>query len=182
MIRLRFGAPLVAIAAATVCLFAFAGEARAQYPGFCSNTCIAYESCGQSCEQCITFGLDTCEESRTTTCGEGGGQCGGCAVTNRWTETQRNKYGPQDGGATHCIGREYWYDPQNTGVNWSQYQRYITQVIEITYETTTCNGVSTTREVSRTGELGECYQFVNGVCSSGQTHEGGDIHGRECYW
>jgi hypothetical protein len=165
-------------AAVVVALFAFAGRAQAQYGGYCSDTCLAYESCDTPCEQCVIEGYDYCQSSRSTTCGQGGGQCGGCAVTRRWTEDQRYKYGPQDGGAKHCLGREYWYG----GTNWSQYQRYITQVIHVTYETTTCNGVSTTREVSRTGDLGECYQFTDPSCGQYQYHEYGDVHGRECYW
>lgn len=159
-------------------LFAFAPDARAQYGNSCSDTCLAYESCDTPCQECVIEGYDYCERYASSTCGEGGGQCGGCAITNTWTETERYKYGPQDYGQYHCLGRQYWYG----GTNWSNYQRYITQVIRITYQTETCNGVSTTREVSRSGELGECYQFVDPSCEEWQVHEWGDVHGRECYW
>jgi hypothetical protein len=176
--RFHLGKLLVP-ATVLVALFVFAGRAQAQYGGYCPDTCVAYESCDTPCEKCVIEGYDYCQSSRESTCGQGGGQCGGCAVTNRWTEDEHNKYGPQDGGAPHCLGRQYWYG----STNWSQYQRYITQVIHITYETTTCNGVSTTQEVSRTGELGECYQLVDPDCASNQTHEPSpDVHGNECYW
>lgn len=173
MPRLRLSAftPLLAIFA----FFAFIPSAQAQE---CSQTCMPWSQCDEYCEFCRIEGIDGCWEYRSSTCGQSG-QCGGCGVSSSRTVTQRYKYGPQDGGAGHCIGRQYWYGYTNR----SQYQRYITEVVTINYQTTTCaNGTSTEQEVSRSSQFGECYVFTNGACQSGDIWQTFAINGKECYW
>ena len=152
--------------------------APAVYAQTCDQDCMAWSPCDQPCDVCIEESIDGCVRWRGSTCGESGA-CGGCGVSSSRTATLRSKTGPQDGGATYCIGRQYWYG----STNWSQYQRYSTEVCTVTYQTTTCaDGTSTEQEVSRSCQYGECYEFTNGDCQTGDTVLGFDIHGRECYF
>jgi hypothetical protein len=169
----RFMVPAFAV---LIALLFFAPAVQAEE---CSTACQAWSSCDQPCEYCMIFSMDGCAQYESTTCGGPfGGQCGGCGVSSTRTVTQTYRYGPQDGGATYCIGRRYWYG----STNWSQYQRYTDETVTIRYETTTCaNGTSTEREVSRTSTYKDCYQFTNGNCQTGDTVLGFDIHGNECY-
>jgi hypothetical protein len=174
---MTFQGRLLCLLTCCISLLVFASGASAQYSGFCSDTCMAWDSCDTPCTECAEEGYDSCYRTRSTTCGEAG-ICGGCGVSNRWTETQNYKY-LQDNGATHCLGREYWYGY----VNWSQYLRYLTEARHVTFETTTCyNTGDTTREVSSYSDYGECYEFYDGTCGPYQLQEWGDVHGRECYF
>jgi hypothetical protein len=167
------GLPVALFVILTILFFAPSAQAQE-----CSQVCKPWSSCDESCEVCLIFSQDGCWQYQSSSCGQSGA-CGGCGVSSTRTVTQRNRYGPQDDGATYCIGRRYWYG----STNWSQYQRYTTEVCTTTYETTTCaDGTSTEREVSRNCTYGECYQFTNGDCQTGDTVLGFDIHGRECYF
>lgn len=167
----RFTVPVFAIALAIF----LAPSAQAQE---CSQVCRPWSSCDDYCDVCMIFSPDGCYQYMSSTCGQSGA-CGGCGVSSTRTVTQRYKYGPQDGGAGHCIGRQYWYGYTNR----SQYQRYITEVVTINYQTTTCaNGTSTEQEVSRSSQFGECYVFTNGACQSGDIWQTFAINGKECYW
>lgn len=176
MTRPRLSSLPVAAFAALLAIPFFASGAHAQE---CSQVCHPWSSCDESCDECLTETIDQgCAQYWSTTCGQRG-QCGGCGVSSTRSVTTRTKYGPQDGGATYCIGRHYWYGT----TNWSQYQRYVTEVCTINYATTTCaNGTSTEQETSRTCNYGECYQFTNGNCQSGDVVQTFDIHGMECYF
>ncbi|MEA2600670.1 MAG: hypothetical protein QOF89_1662 [Acidobacteriota bacterium] len=171
----RFAALPTFAFAAILAFFTFAPAAHAQD---CADTCRIYSSCDETCEVCRREGIDGCIATRQTTCGENG-ICGGCGISSSRTATEQSKTGPQDGGATYCIGRSYWYG----STNWSQYQRYTTAICSVNYQTTTCNGVpGAEQEVSRSCQYGECYQFTNGSCQTGDTVLGFDIHGNECYF
>lgn len=163
--------------AVLIAVLAFASDAPAQYSGFCSDTCRLSDPCDTRCTECVEEGIDYCARTASSTCGQSG-ICGGCEVTNSWTETAYYRFGPLDNGAKYCVGREYWYGH----TNWSQYQRYLTEIRRTNYETTTCNGVSTTRQVSSGSEIGDCYEFVESECAPYQYLEPWDIHGHECYW
>ena len=171
----RFSAFVVPAFVVLLAIF-FAPSASAQD---CSEVCVPWSNCEDSCEQCMWYYVDGgCGQYRTRTCGQLG-SCGGCGVSSTRTATERYKYGPEDGGATYCIGRSYWYG----STNWSQYQRYTTEVRTINYQTITCaNGSVTESEVSRSSQFGECYEFTNGDCQNGDIHQTQDVNGRECYW
>lgn len=177
----RSSLPVPAFAAvaafALLAFFLFAPGAQAQS---CDQVCVFHMPCdGTSCTVCMGETIDGgCISERSTTC-SAQGMCGGCAVTSSRTATQRYKYGPQDGGAHHCIGRQYWYGYTNR----SQYQRYTTEVVTINYQTQTCNGVvGSEQEVSRSSQYGECYEFTNGACQSGDIWQTFAINGKECYF
>jgi hypothetical protein len=175
MSKSSFAVLPVSAFAAILAFFAFAPSAQAQY---CADTCRIWSSCDEECERCTQEGIDGCVASYASTCGERG-HCGGCGVSSSRTATEQHKYGPQDGGATYCIGRQYWYGYTNR----SQYQRYTTEVCTVNYQTTTCsNGTSTEQEVSRSCQYGDCYQFTNGACQGGDVWETFAINGRECYF
>lgn len=175
MSRLRLSVLPLSAVAALFSLFFFAPGAQAQD---CSDVCRPWSQCDEGCQVCQIEGIDGCWQYGSSTCGQSGA-CGGCGVSSTRTATERYKYGPQDGGAGHCIGRQYWWGYTNR----SQYQRYITEVITINYQTTTCsNGSSTETEVSRSSQFGECYEFTNGACQSGDIWQTFAINGKECYW
>ena len=171
----RFSGFMVPALAVLIGLFVFAPSAQAQE---CSTSCTIYSSCNDYCEVCMIFSMDGCAGWQGSTCGESGPGCDGCGVTGSRTVTERYKYGPEDGGAYHCIGRQYWYGYTNR----SQYQRYTTEVRTIYYQTYTCNGVTAEQEISRNSQWGECYEFTNGACQSGDIWQTFAINGKECYW
>jgi hypothetical protein len=164
--------------AAIAAFFAFAPGARAQVSDLCDDVCVPWGACSTSCQHCTHQGIDGCTSSRASTCGAEG-VCGGCAVTNTYTEDQHYKYGPQDSGVLHCLYRDYFYPFYQ---NKSQYSRWQTEVRHVTFQTTTCSGVSTTQQVSATSDWGECYQFEYPACPDGVFVESQSVNGRECYW
>lgn len=173
----RFSGFTVPAFAVLLALFFLAPGAQAED---CDTACMPWSSCDQPCERCRIYSMDGCAQYDSTTCGGlfGGGQCGGCGVSSTRTVKQTYRHGPQDNGATYCIGREYWYG----STNWSQYQRYTDETVTITYETIMCaDGTSYEREASRTSTSKDCYQFTNGDCQTGDTVLSFDVHGRECY-
>ena len=167
------------VAAAFLAVLLFAPAVSAQYGGYCPDTCIANQSCDIPCTECVIFGYDYCALEQEATCGTGGGQCEGCLVTNRWTETTRTK--TLNDPFIHCLGREYWYLHYT---NWSQYRHYDTTTTHTTYETTDCWGTGvSTRVVQVTYDYGDCYELYDTECFYGQTQESDpDVHGRECYF
>lgn len=70
----------------------FAAPAAAQD----CNQCTPFSACGQSCERCLIFGQDYCEQSEASTCGEYGAPCMQC--TPNFVETARDPRGTYGNG------------------------------------------------------------------------------------
>ena len=139
----------------------------------CMSYCQVYFSCDTPCSNCVIWDIDYCQQWEESTCGQSG-SCGGCAVTNQWSDTQTYITGtdPQP----YCMYYRYWYGWDN----WSEYIRHYTQTVTTTYTTTTCAGVSTTTSQSTT-TYGDCFEFYQGECQWYDEYPVPEkVNGREC--
>lgn len=159
-----------------LCIFAAVMFAPALFAQDCSTYCQPYFSCDVQCEDCLTLSTEGCLEWESVTCGTGfGGQCGGCAVTNRWTDSTTVLVSKDM--TTYCMYYRYWYGWDN----YSRYFRWTTRTTTTVTTETTCSGLAT-YDTTTSVTYGECFEFFDGTCDLNfdQLPVDQRVNGREC--
>jgi len=84
----------VLLSLAVMTMFATAAAAD------CYSECDPYtSSCSQSCDVCVIFSYDGCDQWESSTCGEHSAGCIADNCTPSWTETARTNVGTYDGNS-----------------------------------------------------------------------------------